>query len=331
MAPMKRTTKASPATTTTTTPVTNAQYKALIDQGVVDALAACDANRSWNGDDSHNSGTVENQVKFATCTFHDVSLTWWKSYVKTKLEMEIWELKVKGADLTSYTQRFQELALMCGRMFPEESDKIEKKFKDISRNNQNQQQQNKRQNTSRAYTVGPKEKKPYGGSKPLECPKLKNNNRGNQGGNENAPAKVYVVGNAGTNPDSNVVTEVHAKRCHVFLAHGTTKKTEDKSEGKQLEDVSIVQARAPCRLAPSEMKELSNQLQELSDKGFIRPSSSPWGASVLFVKKKDGSFRIWVDYRELNKLTVKNRYPLSRIDDLFDQLQGSIIYYKIDL
>ncbi|GJW87129.1 putative reverse transcriptase domain-containing protein [Tanacetum coccineum] len=69
-------------------------------------------------------------------------------------------------------------------------------------------------------------------------------------------------------------------------------------------------------------EELSEQLQELSDKGFIRPSSSPWGASVLFVKKKEGSFRICIDYRELNKLTVKNRYPLLRIDDLFDQLQG---------
>ncbi|GKC97073.1 putative reverse transcriptase domain-containing protein, partial [Tanacetum coccineum] len=90
-------------------------------------------------------------------------------------------------------------------------------------------------------------------------------------------------------------------------------------------------ARAPYRLAPSKMKELSEQLQELSDKGFIRPSSSPWGASVLFVKKKDGSFRMWIDYQELNKLTVKNCYPLPRIDDLFDQLQGSSIYSKIDL
>nr|GFC90958.1 putative reverse transcriptase domain-containing protein [Tanacetum cinerariifolium] len=75
----------------------------------------------------------------------------------------------------------------------------------------------------------------------------------------------------------------------------------------------------------------SEQLKELSDKGFIRPSSSPWGASVLFVKKKDGSFQMCVDYQELNKLTVKNRYPLPRIDDLFDQLQGSSVYSKIDL
>ncbi|GJW86541.1 putative reverse transcriptase domain-containing protein [Tanacetum coccineum] len=153
------------------------------------------------------------------------------------------------------------------------------------------------------------------------------------------------------------------KGCQVFLAHVTTKEAEDKSEKKRLDNVPIVRdfpevfpedlpglpptrqvefqidlipgaapvARAPYRLAPSEMKELSEQLKELSDKGFIRPSSSPWGAPVLFVKKKDGSFRMCIDYRELNKLTVKNRYPLPRIDDLFDQLQGSSVYSKIDL
>nr|GEW48504.1 putative reverse transcriptase domain-containing protein [Tanacetum cinerariifolium] len=140
-------------------------------------------------------------------------------------------------------------------------------------------------------------------------------------------------------------------------------KTEDKSEKKRLEDVPIVRdflevfpedlpglpptrqvefqidlvpgaapvARAPYRLAPSELQELSTQLQELSNKGLIRSSSSPWGAPVLFVKKKDGSFRMCIDYRELNKLTVKNRHPLPRIDDLFDQLQGSRVYSKIDL
>ncbi|GJU59718.1 hypothetical protein Tco_1237484 [Tanacetum coccineum] len=79
------------------------------------------------------------------------------------------------------------------------------------------------------------------------------------------------------------------------------------------------------------MKELSDQLQELFDKRFIRPSSSPWGASVLFVKKKDGSFWMCIDYRELNKLTVKNHYPLPRIDDLFDQLQWLSVYSKVDL
>ncbi|GJR14872.1 reverse transcriptase domain-containing protein [Tanacetum coccineum] len=88
-------------------------------------------------------------------------------------------------------------------------------------------------------------------------------------------------------------------------------------------------AKYPYRLAPSKMQELSGKLQELQDKGFIRPSHSPWGAPVLFVKKKDGSFCMCIDYRELNKLTIKNRYPLLRIDDLFDQLQGALMPFGL--
>ncbi|GKB67535.1 putative nucleotidyltransferase, ribonuclease H [Tanacetum coccineum] len=164
--------------------------------------------------------------------------------------------------------------------------------------------------------------------------------------------------------DEKVVWIPYGNEVLIVQGDGVTKKeTEDKSEEKRLEDVPTVRdfpkvfledlhgltptrkvefqidlvhgaspvARAPYRLAPSELQELSTQLQELYDKGFIRPSSSPWEAPVLFVKKKDGSFRMCIDYRELNKLTVKNRYPLSRIDDLFDQLQGSRVYSKIDL
>ncbi|GJZ25830.1 putative reverse transcriptase domain-containing protein [Tanacetum coccineum] len=236
-----------------------------------------------------------------------------------------------------------------------------------------------------------------------DCPKLKNKDggNGNAQGWVYAVGNAEKRGNASGNSDSNVVTGTFLLNNHyasilfdtgadrsfistafssliniaptplensydVELADGkiiSAKKKEDKSEGKQLKEVSIVKdfpevfledlpglppsrpvefqidlipgatpvARAPYRLAPSEMEELSEQLQELSDKGFIRPSSSPWGAPVLFVKKKDGSFRMCIDYRELNKLTVKNRYPLPRIDDLFDQLQGSSIYSKIDL
>nr|GFB11123.1 putative reverse transcriptase domain-containing protein [Tanacetum cinerariifolium] len=323
--------------------------------------------------------------------------------------------------------------------------KNKRKFKDTFRNNQNQQQPFKRNNVAWAYTTGPGDKKPYGGTKPLctkcnyhhdrpcaqkftnckrighlacdcksrpvaatnnqraqgtnqrvltcfecgaqghfknDCPKLKNGNRGNQAGNGNVVARAYFVGTAGTNPNSNVVTGSNnghetrlniisctkiqkylLKGCPIFLAHVTTRKAEDKSKEKRLEDVPIVQdflevfpkdlpsipptcqvkfqinlipgaapiARAPYRLAPSEMKELSNQLKELPDKGFIRPSSSLWGAPVLFVKKKDGSFQMCIDYQELNKLRRKNRYPLLRIDDLFDQLQGSSVYSKIEL
>nr|GEW37670.1 putative reverse transcriptase domain-containing protein [Tanacetum cinerariifolium] len=272
-----------------------------------------------------------------------------------------------------------------------------------------------------------------------DCPKFKNNNRGTQGGNATAPAKVYAVGRAGTNPDSNVVTGtfllsnhyttilfdtgadrsfvstsfssqiaitlntldhyydivritwgneiliVHGdgsyqgnetrlniisyaktqkylqKGCHVFLAHITTKETEDKSEKKRLEDVPIVRkfpkvfpedlsglpltrqvefqidlipgsapvVRAPYRLASSEMKELSKQLQELSDKGFIRPSSSPWGAPVLFAKKKDGSFRMCIDYRELNKLTVMP-FGLTNAPAVFMDLMNRVCKAYLD-
>ncbi|GKA18650.1 putative reverse transcriptase domain-containing protein [Tanacetum coccineum] len=237
-----------------------------------------------------------------------------------------------------------------------------------------------------------------------DYPRLRNKNQENQAGNGNAVAKAYVVGTAGTNPNSNVVTD---QGYDVELADGKIIKVNTLIRGCTLNflnhpfnidlmpiepssfdviigmdwltkyhvvlvcDEKLVRvpfgneilnfielfledlpgippvrqvefqidlvpgaapvARAPYRLALSEMKELSDQLQELFDKGFIRPSSSPWGALVLFVKKKDISFQMCIDYPELNKLTVKNRYPLPRIDDLFNQLQGSSVYSKIDL
>ncbi|GJT31827.1 hypothetical protein Tco_0922246 [Tanacetum coccineum] len=145
--------------------------------------------------------------------------------------------------------------------------------------------------------------------------------------------------------------------CHVFLAHITVKETGDKSKKKQLEDVPIVKnfpevfpedlpglpptrqvefhidlvpgaapvARAPYRLAPSEMKELADQLQELSDKGFIRPSSSPWGAPVLFVKKKDGSLRMCIDYQEVGDLSLESMEDdeVATMDGVFDGAFGA--------
>ena len=87
----------------------------------------------------------------------------------------------------------------------------------------------------------------------------------------------------------------------------------------------------PHRMAPVEWQELRVQLHELLDKGFIRPSTSPWGAPVLFAKKKDKTLRLCNDYLQLNRVTIKNQYPLPRIDDLFDQLRGSRVYSKIDL
>uniref|UniRef100_A0A2N9I829 Reverse transcriptase domain-containing protein n=1 Tax=Fagus sylvatica TaxID=28930 RepID=A0A2N9I829_FAGSY len=149
------------------------------------------------------------------------------------------------------------------------------------------------------------------------------------------------------------------KGCKGFLAYAlkseeTTLKTEDISVVKEFPDVfsedlpglppereveftiDLVPgigpiSKAPYRMAPAELKELKEQLQDLLDQGFIRPSASPWGAPVLFVKKKDGSMRLCIDYRELNKVTIRNKYPLPRIDDLFDQLRGSEVFSKIDL
>ncbi|GKA10149.1 putative reverse transcriptase domain-containing protein [Tanacetum coccineum] len=580
----------------------------MINQGVTAALAARDADRNTNGDDSHISGagvrrtertarectytdflkcqplnfkgtegvaglsqwfermesvfhisncTVENQVKFATCTLHSVALTWWNTHVKTvghdaaygmpwktlmkmmtdkyyprneikKLEIEIWDLKVKESDkiekyvgglpdmihgsvVASKPKTMQDAVEIATelmdkkiRTFAERQTESKRKFEDTSRNTQNQQQQqNKRQNTGRAYTARTGEKKPYGGSKPLcskcnyhhdgpcapkchkcnkvghfardcrstanannannqkgtgsgqkptcyecgvqghfkrECPKLKNNNnRGNQVGGGNAPAKVYAVGHAGTNPDSNVMTgtfllnnryasilfDTGADRSFVSTAfssqiditptaldhyydveladgriiglntilrgctlnilnhpfnidlmpielgsfdaiigmdwlvkyqaiivcaekivripwgnetliiHGDG--SNQGNEALFLEDLSGLPptrqvefqidlipgaapvARAPYRLTPSEMKELSEQLKELSAKGFIRPSSSPWGAPFLFVKKKDGSVYSKIDLRsgyhqlrvreeDIPKMAFRTRY-----------------------
>nr|GEW88754.1 reverse transcriptase domain-containing protein [Tanacetum cinerariifolium] len=391
-----------------------------------------------------------------------------------KLEVELWNLNVKGTDITSYTLYFKGLALLCGRTFLEESDDIERykaiefaneqmdqkligivnlqaenkrKFDNTTMSQQNQQPFKRNNNVAWAYAAGSGENKPYRGTKPLSrdcrsraantnnnnnnnnhnnrrattayqgvptcfecgaqghyknnCSRLGNRNQGNQNqaGNGNAVARAYAVGTVGRNPYANVVTGTFLlnNHCDLILFDTGADKSfvsttfsslininpstldysydvelddgqiirviKDKSEEKRIEDVPIVRdfsevfpedlpglpptqqvefqidlitgaapvARAPFRLASSEMKELSDQLQELSDKGFIRPSSSPWGAPVLFVKKKDGSFRMCIDYREMNKLTVKNRYPLLRINDLFDRLQGSSIYSKINL
>ncbi|GKB51833.1 putative reverse transcriptase domain-containing protein [Tanacetum coccineum] len=308
---------------------------------------------------------IENQVKFATCTLLGAALTWWNGQIRTlgpeayamtwevlkkkmtdkycpqgeikKLEIELWNLKVKGNDVPAYTERFQELTLICTKFVANETEKVDKYISGLPDNIYGNVKSARTQGHSRHGQHLPKRNGCFECGVPghfkRDCPKLKNKD----GGNGNAQGWVYAVGNAKKkgnapgNPDANI----------------SAKKEEDKSEGKQIKDVPIIQdfpevfpedlpgaapvVRAPYRLAPSEMKELSEQLQELSDKGFIRPSSSPWGALVLFVKKKDGSFRMCIDYRELNKLTMKNRYPLPRIDDLFDQLQGSSIYSKIDL
>ncbi|GJZ15148.1 putative reverse transcriptase domain-containing protein [Tanacetum coccineum] len=350
--------------------------------------------------------TVACQIKFATCTLYGNALTWWNSHVKTighdaaygmtwktlkkmmtdkycprseikKLEIEIWNLKVKKSD--EVEKYVGGLPYMIQGSLMASKPKIIK-LDDNSRNNHTQQQPHKRQNVARAYTTGPGNVLPsattarklaiWPGHYKKDCPKLKNHNRGNQARNGGAQARAYAVGNAEKTPDANVVTStlnaieldsfdviidmdwlsmyhviivydekiiripfgnetliVHGDRsnnghesrlniisctktqkyllkgCHVFLAHVTINKAEDKSEEKRLEDVQIVRdfpkvfpedlpgipptrqvefqinlipgaapvARAPYRLTPSKMKELSDQLQELFNKGSIRP------------------------------------------------------------
>ena len=94
---------------------------------------------------------------------------------------------------------------------------------------------------------------------------------------------------------------------------------------------AVPSSKAPYRMNIIELNEIKSQLKELIDKNYIRPSVSPWGAPVIFVKKKDGTLRLCIDYRQLNKMTINNRYPLPHIDDLFDQLRGAMVFSKIDL
>ncbi|GKE74084.1 putative reverse transcriptase domain-containing protein [Tanacetum coccineum] len=215
----------------------------MISQGVPIALAVRNADINTNGDDSHISGAgvrrtertaceFKNQVKFATCTLHLVALTWWNTHVKIvghdaaygmpwktlmkmmsgkycprneikKLEIEIWDLKVKGIDLTSYTKLFQELALLCGRMFPEESDKIEKYVSGLPDMIHGSVVASKPKTMQEAVEIATelmdKNIRTF-------AERQTESKRNNQGGNGNAPAKVYAVGRAGTNLDSNVVT-----------------------------------------------------------------------------------------------------------------------------
>nr|GFA29818.1 putative reverse transcriptase domain-containing protein [Tanacetum cinerariifolium] len=189
-----------------------------------------------------------------------------------------------------------------------------------------------------------------------ECPKVKNQNHGNKPRVLDARGKAYVLGGGDVNLGPNTATgdkydkgkksmlsiilcvkaqKYMEKGCQLFLAQVTMKENKDKLKEKRLEDVPIV--RNFPEVFPKDLpglppiRQVEFQIDLVLGKGFIRPSSSPWGASVLFIKKKDGSLRMCIGYRELNKLTVKNRYPLLRVDDLFDQLQGSSLYSKIDL
>ncbi|GKD92910.1 putative reverse transcriptase domain-containing protein [Tanacetum coccineum] len=422
------------------------------------------------------------QVKYASCTLLNSTLTWWNSHKRTirneaayamswaelmklmtevycprneiqKMETELWNLTMKGNDLTVYTQRFQELILLCTRMVPNEEDIVERFIGGLPDNIQvnvitanlvrfqdairiaNQLMDKKlhgyaarsaekltRLGTIRGEGIlDPTHFATSANTTMKDCLKLRNQNRGNQTRNRvgnktgnqtrgnKATAKAYAIGGGETNLDSNVVTDTsyvveladgrisetnvvlrgctlgllghpfdidlmpvelgsfdviigmdwlakyHAlivydeklvripyedevliirgddcdggsklntiscmrtqkyiqKGCQVYLAQVTSKKAQDKSEEKRLEDVPVI--REFPEVFPGDLLGLppARQLQELSDRGFIRPSSSPWGASVLFVKKKDGSFRMWS--RVYSKIELRSGYHQLRV------------------
>nr|GEX67461.1 putative reverse transcriptase domain-containing protein [Tanacetum cinerariifolium] len=468
----------------------------------------------------HISGcATDNQVKFATCTLLSAAQTWWNGHVRTlghdaayamtwgtlkkkltdkycpkskikKLEIELWNLRVKGNDVAAYTQRFQELALMCTKFLADETKKVDKyisglpdniygnvmsarpktlnetielandlmdkklctyakrqnenkrKTDDSLRNNQ--QQPHKKQmyghtttdcrvntNNNNNYNNNNNKNQKAGacyecdntGHIKKNCPKLKN--RGNGSGDGVAQGRAYVLGGREASPDSNVITGTFLRNnryakilfdtvvdrsfvsttfsaliditpttienhydveladgkiirvntifrgytlnfmnhpfnidlmpvplgsfdviirmdwltkyhrviicgekivrvpfgCDVLLAHITTKEAKDKSEGKRLEDVSIV--RYFPEVFPEDLPSIPPARQVEFQIDLVQGDAP--------VARKDGSFRMCIDYHELNKLTVKNRYPLPRIDDFFDQLQGSSVYSKINL
>nr|GEZ32374.1 putative reverse transcriptase domain-containing protein [Tanacetum cinerariifolium] len=295
---------------------------------------------------------IENQVKFATCTLLDAALTWSVKASKPKTLDETIEL---ANDLMD-----QKL-----RTYAERQTNNKRKADDLFKNNHGHQQQPlKRKNVAKVYNMGTGEKKTYSGN----FPKGNVNAQGwvyavgNVEKKENAsrdPDSNVIMGTfLLNNRYASILFDTGADKSFISIAFSSmidiVPTPLRNSYDVELADVfpedlsglpparpvefqidlipgAAPIARAPYRFAPSKMNELSKQLQDLSDKGLIRPSSSPWGAPVLFVKKKDGSFRMCIDYRVLNKLTVKNRYPLPRINDLFDQLQGSSIYSMIDL
>nr|GEU89973.1 putative reverse transcriptase domain-containing protein [Tanacetum cinerariifolium] len=402
MAPVTRQGLSTLPNNTNPNNMTSESVQAMIDQALLRNSTNRDGSHSSHEDNRRNVKTARPcfYAEFMKCqplnfkgTEGVVGLTRWIEKMESvfqisgcaienqgkikKLEIELWNLKVKENNVSAYTERFQELTLICTKFVADETKITDKYVSGLPdniygsvkaskpktldetielandlmdqklRTYAERQSNNKRKvdesfrnnhghfardyrssgnvNITNAQRNNGVNLKGNGcfecgatGHFKRDCPKLKNKD-GEKG---NAPGWVYAVrnaekrGNASRGPDLNVVTviscskakECMAKGCHVFLAQITAKKEEDKSEGKQLKDVPVVR-----------------------DYPEVFPKDLPGLPPVMFVKKKDGSFRMCIDYRELNKLRVKNRYPLPRIDDLFNQLQGLSVYSKIDL
>nr|GEV77792.1 putative reverse transcriptase domain-containing protein [Tanacetum cinerariifolium] len=276
-----------------------------------------------------------------------------------RLEDELRHLKLRDMNIIAYTEMFNELALLCPDDVPNEKKKVELYIKGLPEIIKSET------TSSRPGTLNEAMRMAHAlmemGHKAKEC----QSKNVASGATVQSNVVCYECGERGHK--SRACPKKADQRARKYIERGSqlfiAQVTEKEPAKKKLQDIPVIcnfpkvflddlpglpppqqvefkiklilgdahVARAPYRLAPSELKELSDQLKELSEKGFIRSSSSPWRALVLFVKKKDRSFYMCINYQDLNKLTVEDRYPLPRIDDLFDQLQGSSVYSKIDL
>ncbi|GKB90476.1 putative reverse transcriptase domain-containing protein [Tanacetum coccineum] len=293
-----------------------------------------------------------------------------KYYPRTevqKMEDKFYHQTVKGNDLKAYVRRFQELTTLCPTMVLDSKKMMEVFIGGLPRSIEGNVTASKPQTLEEAINIDQRLMDQVTKHTPMQVSDHKRNfddrRTFNNNNNYRILETVLCVRNALYITQMLALLSVILVTRERALCKSVSKDHQQQCQGRAYilrdrnahQDPNVVTglpglppvcqvefqldlipgaipvARAPYRLAPSEMQELSNQLQELAHQGFIRPSTSPWGAPVLFLKKKDGSFRMCIDYQELNKLTVKNRYPLPRIDDLFDQLQDSSVYSKINL
>ncbi|GJV66771.1 putative reverse transcriptase domain-containing protein [Tanacetum coccineum] len=244
-----------------------------------------------------------------------------KYYPRTevqKMKDEFYHLTMKGNDLKTYVIRFQELATLCPTMVPDSEKMIEVFIGGLPRSIKGNVTASKPQTLEEAINIA------QGATLTLL----------------NQPFEIDLMpiklGSFDVVIGMDWLSKYHAKiTCdekviHIPINNETLiiRVMEKKSDEKRLKGIPVV--REFPEVFPKDLPGLP-PVRQLADQGFIRPSTSPWGAPVLFYKKRDGSFRMCIDYRELNKLTVKIRYLLPRIDDLFDQLQGLSVYSKIDL
>nr|GEU85404.1 putative reverse transcriptase domain, ribonuclease H-like domain, aspartic peptidase domain protein [Tanacetum cinerariifolium] len=345
MASNKRTTRETPATTTTpTTTVTHAQLQALFNRGIAAVLAECDTDRSRNGTEGVVGLTRwlekrESIFQISNCTVacQDVAYPMpWAALKRMiigkycprgeiqKLESKYWNLKVKGLDLLNYNHRFQELALMCERMFPEKATKLE------------------RNNVARAYTARPGDNKPYGGTKPL-CPKCNYHHdgpctskctnckkighwardcKGRPAANNNNNNQRAQATNVRVSLALNVRFRDITRGCPIFLAHVTTKGAEDKSKEKQLEDVPIVQGFP--KVFPKDLPESHKSKYSVhpgSDKMYQDMKLLYWWPNIkadiaIYVSKCLTCLKVKVEHQKPSGLLVQPKIPQWKWDNI---------------